>query len=336
MNTWLSLLRDLYIDRFDPTLEQVLLALQVALCMIIISIITYTCQLHEALWLFLPAGFISLGNQGISKRRRIGTMTLTTIILSILVGTASILGHWLWAYMPLCFVVAGVGFYLCQYGQPILIASVTSVVLISIAGFKPTTVTLALDRSLNILIAGGLILVVTNLIFPYRPAKHLKKRLQLCSYQLKQLCQATILSSLCGTAQSRYRTQLKNYTLSNLQICRQLIKRYPDDIRLEQWRIIFSFYNSLNALCLLLSEPGNSTSFNQLSRYLFHINQVLCSCLQHLNTAHYHSSLNKLKDIEQQLTEEAKTHNEDIASLAFLMTRFHTRLEDYHALIKAP
>ena len=208
--------------------------------------------------------------------------------------------------------------------------------LISIAGFKHTTPALALSRSGDVLLGGAVTLVVTAVILRYRPKRRLAQRLRLSARQLQQLCGATVLSSICGAPQAYYRDQLRAYALTNLQSCRKLLDEYPNPHYLQAWRIIFSLYNSLNALWLLLSQPGVESSFNSLSRYLFHINQVLSNCLQHLNSDKYHSSLNKLKDIEQDLNEEAGQRNEDVASLAFLIERFRCRLDEYHDLTATP
>lgn len=332
MDTLSTLFRELYCDRFDPTLEQLTLALQIALCLAITTPIAYHFKFAEILWTCLPTAFIALCNQGISYRRRILTMLIATAVMSIGIGVASIIGQWVWAYILLCFIVAGVGFYFSQLGPPILTACVSSVVLISIAGFKHTTPDLALSRSGDVVLGGLIALLVTSVVFRYQPKKRLAQRLRLSTRQLKQLCDATLLSSICGAPQAYYRDQLRAYALTNLQSCRKLLDEYPNPYQLQAWRIIFSLYNSLNALWLLLNQPGVDSSFNSLSRYLVHINQILSSCFMHLNNDKYHSSLKKLCDIELQLSQQVTNRNEDFASLAFLIERFRQRLEEYHDL----
>lgn len=328
----LLLLRSYYIDRYDPTLEQAQLAVQVACILLIAIAIGYGLHRPELLWLALPAALIALNNNGACRKQRYLTIIGATIATALGVFIASLLGQWLWATLALCFCVAAAGFYLTQYGQPIMMASVSTVILSAIAANRPCAWSLALERSLNIIIAGTLVIVIISLVFPYRPKQLLKRRMRILSYQLKRLSEATILGALCGSPQAYYRDQVKDYTLNNLQTCRNIIHRYQLEALRQQWRPLFGFYNILNSLCLLLSEPGQSSSFNQLSRYFYHINVVFCSCLHHLDKSPS-PSMKQLCAIEQQLNTQAKTSNEDIASLAFLITRFRQRLEEYDAAV---
>lgn len=332
MKHLLLLLRSHYIDRYDPTLEQVQLAIQVACVLLCAIAIGYGLQRPELLWLALPAGLIGLNNNGACRMTRYNTIIVATLAIACGVLLASIIGQWLWATLILCFCVAAIGFYLTQYGQPIMMASVSTVILIAIAANRPCTMQLALQRSFNIVIAGTLVIIIMSLLFPYRPERLLKRRMRILSYQLKRLSEATILGALCGSPQAYYRDQVKDHALNNLQICRNIIHRYQFEHLRLQWRPLFGFYNILNSLCLLLAEPGNSSSFNQLSRYFYHINVVLCSCLHHLDKTPS-PAIKQLRAIEKQLNEQAQTSNEDIASLAFLITRFRQRLEEYDAAV---
>lgn len=332
MNHILQLLRSHYIDRYDPTLEQFQLAAQVTVALFISLIIGHFFHREEQLWLGLPAALTCLCNNGACRRTRY--LTIATAILASSVGVflSTVIGTVLWAYMLLCFIVAVIGFYISKNGPPLTMASISTVILITIAGSKADSLNIAIDRSINILIAGGIVLIIISVLFPYRPKALLHKRLRIISYQLKKLTDASLLSSICGIPDINYRTELKDYTLSNLQICRSIITTYTLESELHRWRLLFSLYNAVNSLWLLLSDPGHNSSFNRHSRYLFHINTVLTSCLAKLNYHEPSPAFKQLITIENELLESAKANNEDIASLAFLVQRLRTRIEDYHEL----
>lgn len=331
-----------YINRYDPTLAQLQLAVRTTIASFSAYLLILWFHRPEALWLGMPTLLFCFCFTGPSLLYRYSLLTGTILATGLGILTATVAGQHIAYYLPLSFVLACIAFYITQYGLSITLAAIMSFTMIAIAGSRSAPFHEAVLRMENIGLAGLLVLFLSSVVYPYRIHHFIEKCLKLTSAQLQRYCNSLFTGAVCGFQSSPEIASHQDRCFSNLKTTRTLITIEEDSQQLKRWRLFYRMFNCLRSIQNLLNEAGNTQTFNTLSRYLTHIDHVVSNCLTHLDTTQgllgdaenrpHIPGLTRLEKIVKELAEEASCGNEDIASMAFLVGHLHLLIQEYHEI----
>lgn len=322
-----------YINRYDPTYQQLKLATRTLIAVLAAYFLLLISHRSEQVWLGIPTLLFSFCHAGPTLRYRQSLLLACIATVGIGVLLASIAGNHIIIYLPFCFFLAGLAFYITQYGMPITMAAIMCLVMIAIAGSRPTEWPQAVTRLENILLSGALVFTLSNIIFPYRLSHTIEAQLNLVIRQLERYCNSLFTGAICGYQNSPHINTHKDRCFDTLKEARPLIFEDKKSHVIERWRVLYRIFNCLRSMQRLLAESDNTQNFNTISRYLSTINHIVTQCLNQLNQADHQPSLNHLDKVRGLLCQEASHENEDIASMAFLVQYLQGALKEYHALI---
>jgi len=331
MRKYLHLWWQKYIEPTDPFNRQLKLAIKSCLVAIISIGLVYYFTLPQKLWFIFSAVFVMQMYKGDNKLEHFLIQFFGAFVMTVGVYFGSLVGEYLIGYLLLMMLVAAIAFYLSKYGPNISVPSVFVLMLILLSCNAPTEMNDALQRTLSVIMGSTLAIIVSHLIWPYRPYRVLQQNLLKTFHNLGLYLKLVMNDSLRGNFHRLRQYELKNKTLESIQACRNTIQ-YQKFHEEEILKSLEALFEQCTALSDVLNKPNSEFTLDIASRELSLISTTITEIFKRFDTNSLEKlqiQLKELKEHEENSTYNILTKN-DIKCICFLLAQINQTLLSTH------
>jgi uncharacterized membrane protein YccC len=317
-----------YISPVDPFNDQLKLALKSCLAAIICMASIFYFKIPQGLWLTFSTVFVMMMYIGETRKKRFLVQFIggTTGALGAFIG--ALIGVYFYPYLMWMIACVFIAFYIIKYGAYLGLPAALCLFLILMSSNSHVNLAANLHRLINLEAGVLLAILLSNLIWPYRPRKHLQSNLKANTEYIRHYLKLVINDALRGNFHRLEQFKLKRQTLQSLYQARLLNKHYhfPSEYFILQQQ--GHLFNQTAAISDVLSKPNTEYFLDIITPKLEQLSLLLPDAIRTPDV----STLKQLKQITESfknIIEKLKNRPlaiTDAQSLYYLLTQMNKTL----------
>ncbi len=167
-----------------------------------------------------------------------------------------------------------------RFGQEVFVTAFLVLMLILLGGSIHTTFEGAVIRTINTLLAAIGAILVSNLIWPYRPQQYLRQNLRKGLNSLSQYIKFILDDSLRGNYHRHLCYEKKNKILHVIQTSHKLANKYATKHEQQLQELLEQLFTEIVALGDILNKPISEYSLDEVTTKLSRITPGLIRAMK--------------------------------------------------------